>query len=162
LARNHQELIDMTIRTTSHHRRVLNRQGGFTLVELLIVVFIISVLSMIAYSSYQDSLVRTRRNAALGCLLENSQFMERFYTTNLRYDQTLAGAAVPAPTCASGRDVTDFYTVSFVGVPTQTTFALQAVPTAVQADKDTKCATLGINQTGTKTKSGTGTLDECW
>jgi type IV pilus assembly protein PilE len=152
----------MTTRTRLRSRSTRS-QRGFTLVELLVVVFIISILSVIAYSSYQDSLVRTRRNAALGCLLENSQFMERFYTTNLRYDQDLAGNAAPAPICTSGADVTNFYTISFVGgAPGQTTFSLQAVPTAVQASKDTKCATLGINQTGTKTKSGTGTLDECW
>ncbi len=144
-------------------RSPVRSQGGFTLIELLVVVFIISVLSAIAYSSYQDSVVRTRRNAALGCLLENAQFMERFYTTNLRYDRDLAGNAAPAPACASGADVTNFYAISYVGgAPGQTTYTLQAVPGPVQAAKDTRCATLGINQTGTKTKSGTGTLDECW
>ena len=136
--------------------RAAQRRRGFTLVELLIVVFIISVLSVIAYSSYQDSLVRTRRNAALACLLENSQFMERYYTTNLTY------AGAPAPTCSAGRDVTDFYTVAFSAAPTATAFTLQATPTARQSTLDAKCGTLGINQTGTKTKSGTGTLDECW
>ncbi len=138
--------------------------GGFTLVEVLIVVFIVSVLSAIAYSSYQDSIVRTRRSAAQGCLLENAQFMERFYTTNLRYDQTVpGGAAPPAPACAAGRDVTDSYTISFVGgAPAQTTYTLQAVPIGGQAARDTRCATLAINQAGAKTKSGSGTLDECW
>lgn len=138
------------------------RQTGFTLVELLIVVFIISVLTMIAYSTYQDSLVRTRRSAAQGCLLEYSQFMERFYTTNLRYDQDRNGAAVPAPTCTAGPDVNNFYTVSFAAAPTATAFTLQAVPTAVQASRDTRCMTMTINQIGAKTESGSGSVDDCW
>jgi type IV pilus assembly protein PilE len=141
---------------TGVRSRYLGSQRGFTLVELLVVVFIISVLSVIAYSSYQDSLVRTRRSAALTCLLENSQFMERYYTTNLTY------VGAPAPTCTSGRDVTDFYTVSFSATPTATAYTLQAVPTARQATRDARCGTLGIDQVGTKSKSGTGTLDECW
>ena len=143
-------------------RGSVRRQSGFTLVEVLVVTIIISILTVIAYSAYQDSLVRTRRNAALGCLLENSQFMERFYTTNLRYDTDRNGAAVPAPVCAAGVDVNNFYTVSFAAAPTATTFTLRAVPSAVQAAKDPKCLTLTINQTGTKTRSGSGTLDECW
>jgi type IV pilus assembly protein PilE len=146
----------MTIRTAISGAGRPRGQRGFTLVELMVVVFIISILSVIAYSSYQDSLVRTRRNAALGCLVESSQFMERYYTTNLTY------VNAPAPTCSSGRDVTDFYTVSFSAAPSATAYAVQAVPTARQASRDTKCGTLGINQTGTKTKTGTGTLDECW
>jgi type IV pilus assembly protein PilE len=136
------------------HRK--HGQRGFTLVEVLVVVFIIAVLTTIAYSSYQDSLVRTRRNAALGCLLENSQFMERYYTTNLTY------VNAPDPTCSAGRDVTDFYTVSFDGTPTASAYSLRAVPTTRQSTRDAKCGTLGINQTGTKTKTGTGSLDDCW
>ncbi len=138
------------------------RSRGFTLIEVLIVVFIIGVLTMIAYSAYQDSIMRTRRSAATGCLLEYSQFMERFYTTNLRYDQDLGGVAVPVPTCGAGADVTRFYNVNFNGAPTATAYRLQAVPQGGQATRDTACATLGVNQAGLKTKSGSGTVDECW
>jgi type IV pilus assembly protein PilE len=150
--------------TTRRFKTVSRSARGFTLIEVLIVAAIVAILSTIAYSSYQDSIVRTRRSAAQGCLLENAQFMERFYNTNLRYDQTVpGGAAPPAPVCSSGRDVTDSYTVSFLaGTPTATTYTLRAVPKAGQAARDTRCATLGVDQAGNKTKSGTGTLDECW
>ncbi|MCC7248756.1 MAG: type IV pilin protein [Lysobacter sp.] len=151
----------MTIQKRAQ-RAPKSRQTGFTLVEVLIVSVIIAILTMIAYSSYQDSLVRTRRSAAQGCLLENSQFMERFYTTNLRYDQDRNGVAVPAPTCTAGNDVNNFYAVTFAAAPTATTFSLRAVPAPAQAARDTKCMTMTINQTGTKTESGTGSVDDCW
>ena len=74
---------------------------GFTLIEVMIVVAVIGILAAIAYPSYQESVTKTRRSAAQGCLVEMAQFMERFYTTNMRYDQTAAGVAVALanPTC---------------------------------------------------------------
>jgi type IV pilus assembly protein PilE len=134
---------------------------GFTLVEVIIVVLIISVLAAIAYPAYQDSVVRTRRNAVKACMSEGAQFMERFYTTNLRYDQTIAGVAVALPPCAAGTDVTNHYNVTLAAVG-RTTYRLQAAPIGIQAVKDTKCGTLGTDNTGAKTKTGTETVDICW
>jgi type IV pilus assembly protein PilE len=134
---------------------------GFTLVEVIIVVLIISVLAAIAYPAYQDSVMRTRRNAVKACMSEASQFMERFYTTNLRYDQTAAGVAVALPACAAGTDVTNHYNVTLAAVA-RTTYRIQATPIGLQAVKDTKCGVLGIDNTGNKTKTGTETVDICW
>jgi type IV pilus assembly protein PilE len=57
-----------------------NTAKGFTLVEVIIVVLILSVLAAIAYPAYQDSVVKARRNAAKACVMEASQFLERFST----------------------------------------------------------------------------------
>jgi type IV pilus assembly protein PilE len=135
--------------------------AGFTLVELMIVVFIITLLAAIAYPTYLDQMVRVRREAAKTCLSESAQFMERFYTTNLRFDQTLAGVPVALPACNSGTDVTNFYTISLSAVG-QRNYTVQAVPKPAQASRDTMCGTLGIDNTGTKTETGTGTVDYCW
>ena len=135
--------------------------AGFTLVELIIVVLIIAVLAAIAYPAYQDSVVKTRRGAAKSCLLESELFMQRFFTTNLRYDQTLAGVAVALPACAAGTDVTNHYNVALTAVA-QRAFTLTATPQGLQATKDTDCGTLSVNSLGAKTKTGTQTLDYCW
>jgi type IV pilus assembly protein PilE len=135
--------------------------AGFTLVEVIIVVLIISVLAAIAYPAYQNSVVQTRRNAVKACLSEASSFMERFYTTNLRYDQTIAGAAVALPPCAAGTDITNHYTVALTAVG-RNNYTLTATPINLQAARDTKCGTLSINNIGTKTKTGTDTVDFCW
>lgn len=140
------------------HRR---SDAGFTLVEVIIVVLIISVLAAIAYPAYQDSVVKSRRNAAKACVSEAAQFMERFYTTNLRYDQTLAGVAVVLPGCAAGTDVTNHYTVRLTAVG-QRNYTLTATPINLQAIKDTKCGTMSLDNIGTKTKSGSDTVDYCW
>ena len=156
---------------THHHMRACRssrppprrKAAGFTLVELIIVVLIIAVLAAIAFPAYQNSVVKTRRGAAKSCLLESELFMQRFYTTNLRYDQTLppANAAVVLPACTAGTDVTNNYTVALTAVAART-YTLTATPQGLQAAKDTDCGTLSINQLGAKTKTGTETVDYCW
>ena len=149
------------------HRPLSRRPGrpasrrtatGFTLVEL-----IIAVLSAIAYPAYQDSVVKTRRGAAKSCLLESELFMQRFFTTNLRYDQTRppANAAVVLPACTAGTDVTNHYNVALTAVAART-YTLTATPQGLQAAKDTDCGTLSVDQVGTKNSGGSETVDFCW
>ncbi|MBX3712831.1 MAG: type IV pilin protein [Lysobacter sp.] len=151
---------------TSHRPRTSvssRRVHGFTLVEMVIVVLIISVLAAIAYPAYQNHVIKTRREAAKACLMEMQQFMERFYTTNLRYDQTVpGGAAVALPPCQAGTDVTNHYQVALDGAPTRTTYRLRAVPQGRQATVDTYCGTMSINNQGGKAVTGSQTVDYCW
>ena len=74
---------------------------GFTLVELMITVAILGILVSVALPSYLDSVRKGRRADAQSVLLEASQFMERYATENLRFDQSRAGVAVALPTTLS-------------------------------------------------------------
>lgn len=131
------------------------RTTGFTLIELMITVAIVGILAAIAYPSYQNQVLKTRRATAKGCLLELAQFMERFYTPTMSY----AGATLPTTACRT--DLASFYTFGYNGAVTATTYSIQAAPQGAQAG-DTLCGTLGINQVGTRTESGTGTVADCW
>ena len=134
-----------------------SRQRGFTLIELMIAILVIGVLGGIAYASYSNSVVRSRRAAASACLLEQAQMMERVYTTSLSY----AGVTtLPASACRT--ELAPFYTIGLNGATTATTFSLQAAPQGQQASKDLACATLRLNQAGTKSITGTGAVATCW
>ena len=138
------------------------RQRGVTLIELLVAVVIVGILGMIAYPSYTSHLVKSRRAQATACLQEAAQYMERFYTTNLRYDQTATTSiAVSLPTTACIQDLNGRYVLSIASVSANA-FALKATPQGAQATADTQCGTLGLSQAGTKTITGTGTMAACW
>jgi type IV pilus assembly protein PilE len=134
-----------------------SRESGFTLIELMIVVAIVAIIGSIAYPSYQTHVQRTNRAVAAGCLQEMAQHMERRYTTNMVYN---SAAAVPALACAA--DVAGRYVFAFAaGQPTATTYTIEATPQGPQAT-DTRCGTLGITHQGTKSISGTATVNDCW
>ncbi|MGY1424268.1 type IV pilin protein [Lysobacter sp. A289] len=142
-----------------------NRHSGFSLIELMITIVIIAVLAAIAYPSYQNHVIKTRRAAAAACTMEAAQFMERFYTTNMRYNTDRDGNAVALPASQCANELAIHYGIQLAGGTTATAFSIEAVPVAgsQQAAKDTKCGTLAINQTGAKSVSNAATdPNECW
>lgn len=66
---------------------------GITLIELMIVVVIIGVLAGIAYPSYRNYLVQSRRSDAQTILLRVAALQEKFYADCSTYAGSLAGAA---------------------------------------------------------------------
>jgi type IV pilus assembly protein PilE len=146
------------------------RGAGFTLIELMIVVAIIAIIVAIAYPSYTRYITHTHRTAAEACLSEYANYMERYYTTNLRYDEDSDGNdnSLPDLDCASAGQTGANYKYTFAdGELTQSTYVLQAVPQGVQADRDTQCATLALDQTGQRyikddVEEGSGTDKSCW
>lgn len=125
---------------------------GFTLIELMVVVAIIAILASIAYPAYMDYIVKTRRSAGAACLMEQAQFMERYYTTNMGY----TGAVPPATACTN--ELAAHYLFGFSAGPAAATYTLAATPQGSQASQDS-CGTLSINQAGTKSSEGDSS---CW
>ncbi len=129
--------------------------GGFTLIELMIVVAVIAVLAAIAFPSYQEQVRKSRRALAKADLVQLAQSAERSYTINNTYTKF----ALPFDTSPHDAGGAVYYSLSFDGAVTDTTFKLQAVPTGIQSND--KCGTLAIDQTGKKYNSS-GETGDCW
>ncbi|MFZ6674979.1 type IV pilin protein [Undibacterium sp. Xuan67W] len=141
--------------------------NGFTLIEMMIVAVIMAILTAIAVSSYLENVRKSRRAEVRGVLLENAQFLERYFTENNRYDQNLAGTAVVLPWLSSPKAANPSqYTISFVaGSPTAAGYTIQAVPVAGKAMAGDKCGSYILNNIGQQTNANLvapQTSADCW
>jgi type IV pilus assembly protein PilE len=71
------------------HRQAI---GGFTLIELMIVVVVIAVLAAIAYPSFVEQVRKSRRSDAVSVLSAVAQSQERWRANNATYNTALTGA----------------------------------------------------------------------
>lgn len=135
---------------------------GFTLIELMITVAIIGILAGIAYPSYQDSVMKSRRRDAQGALMGLANAMERHFTETNSY--LGAADADDKPTIYASQSPVDGGTAYYdltIDPVTATTFTLNATPTGPQSND--KCATLTLTNTGARGFTGTGvTSADCW
>jgi type IV pilus assembly protein PilE len=101
------------------------RQQGFTLIEVMITVAIIGILTMVAYPSYRDYLVRGQLVEASNGLATVRAQMERHFQDNRTY-ATVGAFTTPCAAAVATRTFGNFV-VSCTAAPTDTTFTLQAV-----------------------------------
>lgn len=138
--------------------------GGFTLVELLVVMVVIGILASIAIPSYRQHVMKVKRADAQTLMSSLAQSLERCYTRNNNYSDQ--GAANPECIFAASRDTLDAtYTVTLVrsaegAIPDQH-FTITATPIGAQVN-DTRCGTFTLDDAGVQHASGTDGDVKCW
>jgi len=63
---------------------------GFTLIELMIVVAVIGILAGIAYPSYTDYVIKSRRSDAKSAILNMQLAQEKWRANNISYTTSLS------------------------------------------------------------------------
>jgi len=154
-------------------RGAAHRSAGFTLIEVMIVVAVIGILSAVALPSYKEYVARGRRAEVRTVLLEASQWMERHYTENMKYDSNTAGTAVadlfPANLKQSPRDGGGAYTIA-VSAAAARTYTLTATRNSPGPMSTDKCGDFQITNTGVKSNvnystafsSAQSAVTSCW
>lgn len=66
---------------------------GFTMVELMVVLIVIAILAAIAYPSYQESILKTKRAEGRAALMRTMQQQERYYSLQSSYIAFSAASA---------------------------------------------------------------------
>ena len=140
---------------TGYKRMILGNgsraDGGFTLIELMIVVVIVGVLAAIAYPSYQQYARETKRADAHAVLLRIATLEEKFFSNNNGYTTNPTALGYAANPAASNDG---YWAVSITGIPA-VSFTLTAVPAGNHLDP--ACAA-GI----TLTSAGLRGPAACW
>ena len=130
---------------------------GLTLIEIMVVVALVGILASIALSSYQSSARKNRRYAAQSCLMEQAQYLERYYTS-ANNPMSYTSAALPNAACKT--NLAAYYTFSLTSA--SQAFSVQAVASGTQT-VDTNCRTLALNQAAQQTSSSaTASTTGCW
>lgn len=136
-------------------------QGGFTLVELMIVMAIIGIITAAAYPSYVSHVQKAKRSDARVALNDVTQRQERFFLLNRAYASTFTalGYANNAPTSPEGE-----YSLTLTNV-TATTYTVNATAVTGRSQvSDGRCRTLSLDQRGTRSavdSDGTNST-VCW
>ena len=134
---------------------MMKKTAGFTLLELMIVLAVLSIIVAVGYPSYQEQVRKSHRAEGMGQLLELADRMERAYSDRGTYPTDITEVYVA--TTENG-----LYSLSIV-TANNVSFIVSAAPTSVKNQNDDKCHTFTLTSLGEKSVSG-GSLGstDCW
>lgn len=153
----------------------LHRAAGFTLVELMVVVVIVTILLSIAVPSYMIQIRESRRTDARTGLLDLAGREESYNGTMNAYTNVAANlgyTAFPA-TIGSGYYTITVSCVAAYGAalacdpnanpPTGPSYYLTATPIAGTSQaSDTQCTSFSVDSQGNQFSTGSAASTTCW
>lgn len=122
-------------------------QKGFTLIELMIVVAIVAILAAIAYPSYQQYVIKGKRNAAQSLMLDIANREKQYLLDARTYTTTLSDLGITTLPI----EVSPNYTIGIATGTAPPSFTITATPIGGQASDG---GALTLDDTGTKGPSG--------
>jgi len=139
-----------------------SKQQGFTLIELMITVAVVAILAAIAYPSYKNQIMRSRRTDAKAALLNIQVAQEKRFLATNAYVQSTTGLT---DTWASGglglaqaKSDNGYYNLTIDAGATAISYVARAKAPTGSGQASDSCGEYTINNTGAKTPTTAG----CW
>jgi type IV pilus assembly protein PilE len=129
------------------------RAGGFTLIELMVVVAVVAILMAIAYPSYTAYIARGHIAEAKSYLMELAQREQQYLLDNRDYADyaTISGPVTQPPDVFKDYTVTVIDLTGTIALRPLPHFTIQAVPKSGTLPFTHGNDTLAINEQGKKT-----------
>ena len=140
---------------------MINKIGlkkGFSLIEIMVVIVIISILTSIAAVSYRAYIVKARRTAAQEDLMQFQQRMEEYFSLNHTYG---TGEKCAEVFPKNGPESGAFYELTCDLV---SGYRLVATAQGTQNTSDGECTVMYLYRNGTRGggKTVTSGSNACW
>lgn len=128
---------------------------GFSLIELMIALAIISILTMISVPRYTQYMTHAHRVQAVSLLNELSVALEEYYIKQGTYE----GADLNH-LHININPANSYYQLALLADASN--YTLTATPTNSQATRDNTCGTLSLTSDGEQHISGSASIEDCW
>jgi type IV pilus assembly protein PilE len=133
---------------------MMKQANGFTLIELMIVVVIVSILAAVSTSFYGDNVTAANRTDARSVLTTVAGSLEKCKALYGTYNNANCNVTFPV--------ASDNAMYSVTSALAATTFTLTATPVAGKRQvNDSDCTTFTLTNTGLKGATGADT-SVCW
>lgn len=137
-------------------------QKGFTLLELLIAITILSIVAGFSYTFSIDYLTRARRLDGQTALLDLANRMENYYAKTGSYETATIATGAATDLLSTRHSEGGWYDLS-IAAQSQSTYVLEARAKGMQKEHDGGCNLLFIDHVGLKSAAGKiGKNKNCW